>query len=162
MAEIEKSIVVDVPLRTAYDQWTQFESFPRFMEGVKEVRQLNDRTLHWRAEIAGQEREWDAVITQQVPDDRIGWRSTSGAAVAGNVRFEPDGPDRTRVVLHMLYEPSGAVESAVDALGFVSRRVEGDLERFKRFIESQGAQTGAWRGEIHEPEPEGTHNPERG
>lgn len=161
MAEIEKSIEVAVPLRTAYDQWTQFESFPEFMEGVKEVRQLDDRTLHWRAEVAGREQEWDAVITQQVPDDRIAWRSTAGTTVAGNVRFEPAGPDRTRVFLHMLYEPANPVESAVDALGFVSRRVEGDLERFKRFIEAQGAQTGAWRGEIHEPEPEGTHNPER-
>ena len=161
MAEIEKTLAVNVPLRTAYDQWTQFATFPDFMEGVREVRQLDDRTLHWRAEIGGREREWDAVITQQVPDQVIGWRSTSGTTVAGNVRFEPDGPDRTRVALHMLYEPEGALESAVDALGFVGRRVEGDLERFKRFVEGRGEQTGSWRGEIHEPEPEGTRNPER-
>jgi uncharacterized membrane protein len=162
MAEIEKSVVVDVPLRTAYNQWTQFESFPEFMEGVKEVRQLDDRRLHWRAVIAGREQQWDAVITQQVPDQVVGWRSTEGAPNAGNVRFEAEGPDRTMVRLHLIYEPEGPVESAVDALGFLARRVEGDLVRFKDFIEGRGVETGAWRGTISAPAPEGTQNPEAG
>lgn len=161
MAEIEKSIVVEVPVTTAYNQWTQFESFPQFMDGVLEVRQLDDRSLRWRANLAGRETEWDAVITQQVPDDRIGWRSTAGATNAGNVRFEAEGPDATRVHLHIVYEPEGAIESAADALGFVSRRVEGDLSRFKQFIESRSRETGAWRGEIHAPVPTATSNPER-
>ncbi len=162
MAEIEKSIVVGVPVRTAYNQWTQFESFPSFMDGVKEVRQLDDRTLHWRAEVAGREQEWDAVITQQVPDNVIGWRSTEGAPNAGNVHFEAEGPDRTRIRLHLVYSPRGPVEGAVDALGFLARRVEGDLDRFNEFIERRGAETGAWRGTLREPEPRGTHNPEHG
>lgn len=161
MAEIEKSIVVEVPLTTAYNQWTQFESFPEFMDGVREVRQLDDSRLRWRANVGGRELEWEAVITQQVPDDRIGWRSVSGAPNAGNVRFEAEGPSSTRVHLHLIYEPDGAIESAVDALGLVSRRVDGDLSRFKQFIESRSRETGAWRGEIHEPAPGATHNPER-
>lgn len=161
MAEIEKSLVVDVPVGTAYNQWTQFESFPNFMEGVKEVRQLDDKTLHWVAEVAGREQEWDAVITQQVPDQVIGWRSVEGAPNAGNVRFEAEGPDRALVRLHLVYEPQGALEQAVDALGFLARRVEGDLVRFKEFIEGRGVETGAWRGRIESPAPEGTHNPER-
>src|SRR5690348_5342560 len=130
MAEIEKTIVVEVPLRTAYNQWTQFETFPEFMEGVKEVRQLDDRSLRWRAEVGGRELSWNAVITQQVPDQVVGWRSVDGAPNAGNVRFDAEGPDRTRVRLHLTYEPHGPLEGAVDALGFLARRVEGDLERF--------------------------------
>ena len=159
MAEIEKSIDVDVPVDSVYAQWTQFESFPEFMEGVKEVRQLSAERLHWKAEIAGRTEEWDAVITQQAPNQAIGWRSVEGAANAGNVRFEAvDGG--TRVHLHLVYEPAGALEKAVDALGFVSRQVESDLERFKRFIESRGRPTGAWEGEIRNPAPEGTRNPQ--
>jgi uncharacterized membrane protein len=133
----------------AYNQWTQFEEFPRFMEGVKEVRQLDDKRLHWRAEIAGKEEEWDAVITHQIPDWRIAWRNTTGARNAGVVTFFPMGPNRSRVTLLMEYEPQGVVENVGSMLGFVARRVEGDLQQFKEFIESRGTATGAWRGEIH-------------
>ena len=148
MAHVEKSITVNVPLRTAYSQWTQFREFPRFMEGVEEVRQLGDRRLHWRATIAGKEEEWDAEITHQEPDRQVAWRSISGAPNGGTVSFRPAGADGTEVMLRLEYEPQDWVESVGDALGFVSRRVEGDLERFKEFIESRGAETGAWRGEI--------------
>ena len=150
MAEIMKHIDVDVPVRTAYNQWTQFEDFPRFMEGVKEVRQLDDQRLHWRAEIAGKEEEWEAKITEQIPDDRVAWYNTSGARNAGVVTFHRLDEGRTRVTLQLDYEPQGVIEKAGDLLGFVSRRVEGDLQRFKEFIESRGSETGAWRGEIRQ------------
>lgn len=148
MSQVVKSIDVDVPVRSAYNQWTQFESFPHFMEGVQEVRQLDDKNLHWRASIAGKEEEWDAVITEQKPDMRVAWRSTSGATNAGIVTFHRLGENKTRVTLQLDYDPEGVVENVGDALGFVSRRVEGDLERFKAFIEARGHETGAWRGEI--------------
>ena len=148
MAHIEKSIDVDVPVRTAYDQWTQFEEFPRFMEGVQEVRQFDDKTLRWRAEIGGQDLEWTATITHQEPDQRIAWRSTSGKLNAGSVSFYDLGANRCRVTLRMEYEPEGATEKMGSALGIVSGRVEGDLRRFKDFIESRGRATGAWRGAI--------------
>ena len=159
MPGIEKNTEVDVPVRTAYNQWTQFEEFPRFMEGVKEVRQLDPKRLHWRAEIGGKEVEWTSEITQQLPDERITWRSTSGAYNAGAVSFEPLGPSRTRITLRIEYEPEGAVETTGSVLGIVSARVSGDLERFKEFIENRGVETGQWRGEIHGqsvmPNPEG-------
>jgi uncharacterized membrane protein len=148
MAQVEKSIDVDVPVRTAYNQWTQFEEFPRFMEGVETVRQLDDQRLHWRASIGGKTEEWDAVITEQSPDMRVAWRSTSGAENAGAVTFQPLSDSQTRVHLTLTYTPEGLVEKAGDALGLVSGRVEGDLKRFKEYIESRGAETGAWRGEI--------------
>ena len=148
MASTEKHIEVNVPVRTAYDQWTQFEEFPRFMEGVKEVRQLDDQRLHWRAEIAGKEEEWDAKITEQTPDQRIAWTNTTGAKNAGVVTFHYLEPSKTRVMLQLDYEPEGLVENVGSALGFLDRRVQGDLERFKEFIESRGMETGAWRGEI--------------
>jgi uncharacterized membrane protein len=156
MDRIEKSIEVACPVRTVYNQWTQFEEFPRFMDGVEEVRQLDDTHLHWRATIGGKEKEWDAEITEQVPDQRISWRSVSGATNAGTVRFEPAGADRTRISLHMAYEPEGAAENVGDALGVLSRRVEGTLEDFKEFIENRGEETGAWRGEIHKGRASGT------
>ena len=149
MAHVEKSITVDVPVRTAYNQWTQFESFPRFMEGVEEVRQIDDKRLHWRATIAGKTEEWDAKIIEQTPDRVVAWQSTSGAPNGGTVSFESLGDNRTRVNLRLEYDPQGVIENVGDALGFVSRRVEGDLQRFKEFIESRGAETGAWRGEVH-------------
>ena len=149
MAAVEKSIDVDVPVRTAYNQWTQFEDFSRFMEGVKEVRQLDDKRLHWRAEILGKDVEWTAEITQQIPDKRITWRSTSGAFNAGSISFESLGAEKTRLRLRIEYEPEGAAEKTGSAIGLVSARVERDLERFKDFIEGQGHETGAWRGEIH-------------
>lgn len=148
MATVEKSIEVDVPVRTAYNQWTQFEEFPRFMEGVEEVRQLDDRRLHWRAEIAGKHEEWDAIITEQEPDRRIAWTSTTGARNAGLVSFFPISQNRTRVNLQLDYEPEGFMENVGSALGVVSGRVKGDLERFKDFIERRGTETGGWRGEI--------------
>jgi uncharacterized membrane protein len=148
MAEFEKSIVVNAPLREVYNQWTQFEDFPRFMEGVEEVRQLDDKRLHWRAKIAGKEKEWDAEIVDQVPDRRIAWRALRGAENAGAVLFDAV-PNGTRVTLKLTYDPEGVGEKAGDALGFVSRRVEGDLERFKDFIEERQRATGQWRGEIH-------------
>jgi uncharacterized membrane protein len=149
MPSVEKSIEVDVPIRAAYNQWTQFEEFPRFMEGVKEVRQLDDKHQHWRAEIAGQDVEWDAEITEQLLENHIAWRSVSGARSAGTVYFEPVDANRTRVTLRMEYEPEGATQTIGDWLGILSRRVQGDLERFKEFIESRGIETGGWRGEIH-------------
>ncbi|HET6380593.1 MAG TPA: SRPBCC family protein [candidate division Zixibacteria bacterium] len=148
MSTVEKSIDVNVPLRTAYDQWTQFEEFPRFMEGVQSVRQLDDTHLHWVAEVGGQRREWDAEITEQTPDQRIAWTSTEGARNAGVVTFHRIDDDTTRIMLQMDVEPEGFMESAGDALGVLDRQVQGDLERFKAFIEERGAPTGAWRGDV--------------
>jgi uncharacterized membrane protein len=148
MAKIEKSIDVNVPVRTAYNQWTQFEEFPRFMESVKEVRQINNQLLLWRAEIAGKQEEWYADISEQTPDQRIAWHSTTGAQNAGVVTFHYIDDNTTRIMLQVEYDPEGIVETVGDKLGFVSRRVEGDLKRFKEFIESRGQETGAWRGSI--------------
>ena len=148
MARVQKSIDVSKPLRMVYDQWTQFEEFPRFMEGVEAVHQLDDRHLHWKARIAGRTEEWDAEIVDQKPDELIAWRHTRGAVNRGVVFFAPVDEGTTRVTLALDYDPEGLVEKAGDALGFVSRRVKGDLERFKRFIEERATPTGAWRGEI--------------
>ncbi|HEV8642211.1 MAG TPA: SRPBCC family protein [Methylomirabilota bacterium] len=148
MATIEKSIEVDVPVTTAYNQWTQFEEFPKFMDGVKAVEQLDDKRLRWRAEIGGREKEWEAEITEQRPDERIAWRNREGAHNAGVVTFHRLSDSRSKVMLQLEYDPEGAVENVGDAIGVVSSRVEGDLERFKEFIEARGRETGAWRGEI--------------
>ena len=150
MSTIVESIEVDVPVRTAYDQWTQFEEFPEFMDGVKKVEQVSDKTLEWTAKIAGVERTWRAEIVEQEPDQRVAWRSTTGARNAGVVTFQPLGETRTRVTLQLDVDPEGPVESAGDALGMVERQVEGDVRRFKEFIEGRRQPTGAWRGEIHE------------
>lgn len=157
MARVEKTIEVNVPVRTAYNQWTQFEEFPNFMEGVEEVTQLDDKRLHWRAKVAGKEHEWDAVIREQVPDEKVIWKNTSGAENAGMVTFDNLGANKTRVHLEMSYDPEGFIENLGDMLGFVSRRVEGDLERFKDFIESRNGETGQWRGEIENPDAPGGH-----
>ncbi|HEX3204065.1 MAG TPA: SRPBCC family protein [Nitrospiraceae bacterium] len=148
MASIEKSVEVNVPVRTAYNQWTQFEDFPRFMQGVDQVKQLDDKRLHWKAQIAGKDKEWDAEIYEQIPDKRIAWRSIAGAPNNGIVTFQELSPTKTRLTLHMEYDPETFVEKAGDAIGVVSMRVEGDLKRFKEFIESRGQATGEWRGEI--------------
>jgi len=148
MATIEESVEVEVPVRTAYNQWTQFEEFPRFMEGVEEVRQLDDTRVHWVAEIAGQRREWDAEITEQIPDERISWCSTDGATNSGVVTFHRLGDGKSKVMLQLDFEPEGAMEKAGDKLGVVKTRTKGDLKRFKEFIESQGRESGAWRGGI--------------
>jgi uncharacterized membrane protein len=148
MASVVESIDVEVPVSTAYNQWTQFEEFPRFMEGVKSVRQVDDTHLHWIAEVAGKEKEWDAEITEQHPDERVAWRAISGAENAGVVTFHHLAEGRTRVTLQLDAEPEGPVETVGTALGFLQRRVKGDLERFKEFIEARGRESGAWRGEV--------------
>jgi uncharacterized membrane protein len=148
VTNVRESIEVDVPIRTAYNQWTQFEDFPKFMDGVKSVTQLSDTRLHWVAEVNGTTKEWDAQITDQVPDERVSWASVDGAANAGIVTFERVDDDTTRVDIEMEVEPEGAVESAGAAMGFVGRSVKDDLKRFKEFIESRGVETGAWRGEV--------------
>jgi len=148
MSQIIETVDVNVPVRTAYDQWTQFESFPMFMEGVEKVEQLDDTTLRWTAEIAGQKRTWTAKIPEQVPDERIAWNSIEGAKNAGVVTFHHLDDNKTRVTLQLDVDPEGPVENIGDALGFVQRRAKGDLERFKKFIESRGTETGAWRGTV--------------
>jgi hypothetical protein len=146
--KVERSIEVHVPVRTAYDQWTQFEDFPHFMGGVKEVQQQGDQRLHWVAEIAGVRREWDAAVLEQIPDQKIAWAATSGATNAGAVRFEPAGVDSTVVYLTLEYEPEGLVEQVGDKLGIVERQVNADLKRFKELVEDQGYASGAWRGSV--------------
>ena len=148
MSTIEESIEVQVPVRSAYDQWTQFEEFPQFMEGVEEIRQIDDTHLHWVTEIAGRRKEFDAEVTEQTPDQRIAWRSTSGTEHAGVVTFHKTGESETRIMVQMDVDPDGVVEKAGDALGVPKRRVRADLERFKQLIESRGEASGAWRGEV--------------
>jgi uncharacterized membrane protein len=150
MSTTEQSIDVNVPVRTAYNQWTQFEDFPQFMEGVEEVKQITDTRLRWRAEIAGVEREWEAEIDEQRPDERIAWHAIDGPTNAGVVTFHRIDDGKTRVMLQLEFEPDDALEKTGDALGFVKRRAKGDMERFKKFIESRGTETGAWRGEVHQ------------
>jgi uncharacterized membrane protein len=148
MSNIERSIDVNVPVRTAYDQWTQFEEFPRFMQGVRSVKQMGDRDLCWQAEVGGKTKEWTAKITEQIPDERVAWRSTSGAKNAGVVTFHRLNDHSTRIMLQLEYDPEGMMENVGDTVGVVSSRVAGDLGRFKEFIESRQSATGAWRGEI--------------
>ena len=158
MAHVEKTIEVDVPVRTAYNQWTQFEEFPQFMEGVEEVRQLGDKRLHWRAKVAGKVEEWDAEILEQTPDHVVSWHSTSGSENSGAITFTSIDANRTRISANIGYDPDGLVETVGDKLGFMDRRVEGDLKRFKEFIEQRGVETGAWRGEIHGGEVENSQS----
>ena len=148
MSEISETLEVDVPVRVAYDQWTQFESFPKFMDGVERVVQVDDTTLEWTASIAGVAKHWRAEITEQRPDELVAWRSTEGARNDGMSSFETLGADRTRLELKLDVEPDGLVEKAGDALGVVGRQVRGDLERFKTFVESRAQATGAWRGTV--------------
>jgi len=151
MSNIEQSIDVNVPVHTIYNQWTQFEEFPRFMEGVEEIRQLDDKRLHWRTNVGGKEKEWDAVITEQIPDQRIAWKNTTGTKNAGVVTFHHISDKTTRVMLQLEYDPEGIIENVGDAIGIVSSRVRGDLKRFKEFIEARGSETGAWRGKVEQP-----------
>jgi uncharacterized membrane protein len=148
MAAHEDSVEVDVPVTTAYNQWTQFEEFPNFMEGVEEVRQLTDTMTHWKVEIAGVEREFDAEITEQHPDERIAWRSVDGPTHGGVVTFHKLDDTRSKVMLQLDLDTEGVIEKAGEALGFVERRIKGDLARFKAFIESRDHETGAWRGDV--------------
>jgi uncharacterized membrane protein len=152
MAEVDETIDVDVPVSTAYNQWTQFEEFPTFMENVESVRQTDDTHLHWVAEIAGKRHEWDAEITYQEPDRHIAWRATDGKANNGSVRFEPLDDGRTRLKVRMSWEAAGAAESVGSAVGVDDRGVRADLKRFKEIVESRGRESGAWRGEVREGE----------
>lgn len=148
MSVIEKSIEINVPVRAAYNQWTQFEEFPRFMEGVKQVKQIDDKHLHWKADIGGKEKEWNAEITEQVPDQRIAWTSREGALNGGVVTFHRLSDSKSKIMLQLEYDPKGFIENVGDAVGIVTQRVQGDLERFKAYIETRGRETGAWRGTI--------------
>ena len=148
MGDVIHTVDVDVDVQTAYNQWTQFEEFPRFMEGVESVEQLDDRRLMWKVDIAGIDREFETEITEQTPDQRIAWTSTSGVEQGGVVTFHRLDDHETRVTLQMVFEPEGVVEQLADLTGAVSMRVKGDLERFKEFIEERRVETGAWRGEI--------------
>ena len=154
--KVEKTILVDVPVSTAYNQWTQFEDFPQFMGGVERVSQLGDDRLEWVAEIAGVSRSWEAKILEQVPDQKIAWAATEGATNAGAVTFQDAGNGQTSVQLTLEYEPEGLVENVGDRLNIVENQAERDLERFKAFIESEGYATGAWRGSISEGTEVGT------
>ena len=149
MSSVEQTIDVEAPIRAVYDQWTQFESFPRFMDGVERVVQIDDRTVKWWVTVGGQSKAWMARIVDQTPDTRVAWKSVHGTQNAGAVLFEPLGEDRTRITLKIDAEPDGIVERMGEAAGVLDRRVEGDLARFKAFIEDSGRPTGAWRGEIH-------------
>lgn len=151
MAKIEKSLDVDVSASVAYNQWTRLEDFPEFMDGVEEVTQLDDATQHWVANIGGQRKEWDARVTENVANERIAWTSEGGTFTSGLVAFSPLDENKTRVVLEMDYDPEGIVEELGDKLGFVSRRVEGDLKRFKEFVESREKQTDGRRGTVARP-----------
>jgi uncharacterized membrane protein len=149
-SSIMESIEVDVPVRTAYNQWTQFEDFPQFMASVHEIKQLDDKRLHWKANVAGEEKQWDAEITEQIPDKRIAWRSTSGVPNAGVVTFHKISDGCTRVSLQMDYQPEGALEKVGDALGAVRLETRSNLQRFKEMLEKRGKETGAWRGSIQQ------------
>jgi uncharacterized membrane protein len=150
--KIEQLIDVQVPVAIAYNQWTQFEQFPRFMEGIEEVKQLDDKHLTWRANIGGKTEEWSAHVTEQVPDMRIAWRSDTGIQNAGVVTFHRLSDSTSRIMLQLEYDPQGIVENVGDFIGMTQRRIKGDLERFKAFIENRDVETGAWRGEIPRPD----------
>jgi uncharacterized membrane protein len=153
MARVQESVDVDVPIRVAYDQWTQFESFPEFMGGVESIRQIDDTHTHWVTNIDGVKREFDAEITEQHPEERVAWTSTSGEAEhAGVVTFHRIDDNTTRVMIQIDWEPEGVVEKAGAALGFDDRQVKADAQRFKDFIEKRGTETGAWRGDVSRPD----------
>ena len=148
MASVVESIDVKVPVSTAYNQWTQFEEFPRFMSDVESVRQLDDRRLRWVVKIAGVAREFDAEITEQSPDQRVAWRSTSGVDQAGAVTFHKLDDATTRVMLQLEMDPEGLAETVGEKTGLVSKAAERDMENFKGFIEARGRETGGWRGDV--------------
>lgn len=148
MKTIEESIEIEVPVSTAYNQWTQFESFPQFMKGVERVEQKDDKHLRWVAEIGGETREWDAEITEQHPDHRVAWKAMGQEGPNGAVTFHKLDDLRTKIMVQMDYEPEGMKEAVGSAVGLDSHRVKDDLESFKEFIESRGSETGAWRGEV--------------
>lgn len=147
-SSIVETIEVNVPVKTAYNQFTQFEDFPQFMKSVKEIRQLDDKHLHWRANVAGEEKEWDAEITEQIPDKRIAWRSVTGVKNGGVVTFHKISDTVTRITLQMDYEPEGELETLGDALGAVRMEARSNLTNFKEILEQRGGETGAWRGKV--------------
>ena len=151
MGEVVESVDVEVDVRTAYNQWTQFEEFPQFMEGVERVEQLDDRHLRWQVDIGGVERSFEAEITEQTPDQRVAWTTESGPQQSGVVTFHRLDDDLTRVTLQMSFEPEGVSEHVADMTGLVSSRAQGDMKRFKDFIEGRGEETGAWRGKVERP-----------
>jgi uncharacterized membrane protein len=153
MGSVTESVDVAVPVRTAYNQWTQFEEFPRFMEGVEEIRQVDDRMMHWKVKVGGVTREFDARITEQVPDERVAWSSVAGPRQAGVVTFHRLDPEHTRVTAQVEVEPEGMVEKVGEKAGLLGHRVKEDLKRFREFIEHRGSETGAWRGEVPRKEP---------
>jgi uncharacterized membrane protein len=148
MARIEETIDINVPVTTAYNQWTQFEEFPEFMEGIESVKQLDDTHLLWSAEIGGKKETWKAEITEQHPDHRVAWKAVEGRENAGVVTFHRLDEGSTRVAVQMDWEPDGIAETAGAAIGSDSRRVQGDLERFKELIEGRGTESGAWPGDV--------------
>jgi len=150
MATTTKTIDVRVPVRVAYNQWTQFEDFPKFMEGVEKVHQIDDKHLEWTAKVGGKEQQWTAEVMEQMPDKRIAWRATTGDENAGVVTFHHLDDNRTRVTLQMSYEPEGMTERIGEMAGFMDRQLQKSLDQFKEFIESRGSETGAWRGQIDE------------
>ncbi|NKX54498.1 SRPBCC family protein [Arthrobacter mobilis] len=156
METVEESIDVAVPVRVAYDQWTQFESFPQFMSGVESVTQLTDTTNHWKTKIGGVEREFDTEIVEQRPDERIAWRSVDGKSHAGVVTFDPADANNTRVSVRFEWDPETFTEKVGAALNIDNAQVKADLRKFKDFIESRGTETGAWRGEVDDTGPAGT------
>ncbi|GLY06152.1 MULTISPECIES: SRPBCC family protein [Actinoplanes] len=152
MSTVTEFVDVNVPVSTAYNQWTQFEEFPRFMDGVREIRQIDETRMHWETEVGGVHREFDAEITEQLPDERVAWHTTEGEKQAGVVTFHRLDDAHTRVTVQMDFEPQGFVEMAGDKLGVIDRQVKGDLKRFKEFIESRGGiETGSWRGHVDRP-----------
>ena len=155
MSTVEKSIDIDVPVRVAYDQWTQFESFPQFMEGIEEIKQIDDTHLHWRAKVGGHEVEWNAVITEQIPDERVAGKATDGKANAGVVTFHRLSDTSSRVMVQIEHEADGIMEKVGSALGADSREVKNSLENFKELVESRGSADGAWRGEVEQGRVEG-------
>ncbi|MFC9792765.1 SRPBCC family protein [Streptomyces sp. NPDC057695] len=149
MSQVEESVEVDVPVRTAYNQWTQFESFPHFMEGVERIEQRTDTVTRWVATVGGVTKEFEAEITEQIPDERVAWTTLSGEVKqAGVVTFHRLEENRTKVMLQLDYDPDGFKENVGDKLGLVKRRITGDLKRFKEYIEDRGRESGSWRGEV--------------
>jgi uncharacterized membrane protein len=149
METVKESIDVNVPVSTAYNQWTQFEEFPKFMDGIEAVEQIDDTRLRWVAEVSGERREWRAEIVEQKPDQKIAWRAVDGNGPNGIITFEPLGEERTLVTAEMSYEPEGLKETLGAKIGLDSRQVREDIQRFKELVEALGTETGAWRGEVH-------------
>ena len=149
METVKEAIQVDVPVSTAYNQWTQFEEFPKFMDGVESVEQIDDTHLRWVAEVGGERREWLAETVEQVPDEKLAWRAVDGIGPNGIVTFEPLGEEKTLITVEMSYEPEGFKETLGAKVGLDNRQVREDLERFKQVVEVLGRETGAWRGEVH-------------